>query len=82
MLGALQSALTDLLTLDGARESLMTYFENFLDSDAFLEIRDLETYAATGENLQLYLYLGVLKYGSLTTTHHKNSCVPELVLSD
>ena len=60
------SALNDLLTLDATRQSLITYFESFIASDAFLEFRDLETYAATGENLQLYLYLGVLKYSSLS----------------
>jgi very-short-patch-repair endonuclease len=64
--GHLRSALADLLTVDATRESLMAYFESFIASDAFLEFRDLETYAATGENLQLYLYLGVLKYGSLS----------------
>lgn len=30
-----------------------------------MEFRDLETYAVTGENLQLYLYIGSLRYGNL-----------------
>lgn len=55
-----------MLTVDDARASLMAYFENFTAADAFLEFRDLETYAVTGENLQLYLYIGALRYGNLS----------------
>jgi len=60
------TALEEMLTLDSVRDSLMAYFESFIAADAYLEFRDLETYAATGDNLQLYLYLGVLKYGNLS----------------
>ena len=59
-------ALDEMFTLDGVRDSLMAYFESFIAADAYLEFRDLETYASTGDNLQLYLYLGVLKFGNLS----------------
>ena len=45
------------------RGELLSYFENFMAADAFLEFRDLETYAITGEELQLYLYIGQMKFG-------------------
>ena len=64
--GAVVAALEEMLTLDGVRESLRAYFESFIAADAYLEFRDLQTYAGTGENLQLYLYLGVLKFGNLS----------------
>ncbi|MEI9966045.1 MAG: hypothetical protein WDM92_16770 [Caulobacteraceae bacterium] len=63
---SLQGALHDLLTVEATRDALMAYFESYVASDAYLEFRDLETYAATGENLQLYLYLGVLRYANLS----------------
>ncbi len=55
-----------MLTVEDTRASLMAYFESFIAADAFLEFRDLETYAVTGENLQLYLYVGALRYGNLS----------------
>lgn len=57
-------ATAQFLTLDGVRKSLMTFFETFVAADAYSEFRDLETYVSTGDGLQLYLYIGVLKYGS------------------
>ena len=62
---ALKAALDSLLTVEGTQRVLNTYFENFMAADAYLEFRDLETYASTGENLQLYLYAGSLRYGNL-----------------
>ena len=61
----LVGATESLLTVDDTRTALMSYFETFVAADAFLEFRDLETYAVTGENLQLYLYIGSLRYGNL-----------------
>lgn len=55
--------LDSLLSLDTVRDELLSYFENFMAADAYLEFRDLETYAMTGEGLQLYLYIGQLKFG-------------------
>jgi len=57
-------ALDSLLSLDNVRDELLGYFENFMAADAYLEFRDLETYAMTGEGLQLYLYIGQMKFGS------------------
>ncbi len=60
------TAAASMLTVEDTRVALTAYFENFIAADAFLEFRDLETYAVTGENLQLYLYIGALKYGNLS----------------
>jgi hypothetical protein len=54
-----------MMTLEETRAALGGYFESFIASDAYLEFRDLETYATTGENLQLYLYIGALRFGNL-----------------
>jgi len=62
----LVAATSSMLTVEDTRTALMAYFESFIAADAFLEFRDLETYAVTGENLQLYLYVGVLRYGNLS----------------
>jgi hypothetical protein len=62
----LAAVMDDTLTIDSVRTSLTEYFERYMAADAFNEFRDLETYAATGENLQLYLYVGTLKFGNLT----------------
>lgn len=62
--GELIEALDNLLSLAIVRDELLGYFENFMAADAYLEFRDLETYAMTGEGLQLYLYIGQMKFGS------------------
>lgn len=62
--GELIEALDTLLSLANVRDELLGYFENFMAADAYLEFRDLETFAMTGEGLQLYLYIGQMKYGS------------------
>jgi AAA domain len=56
--------LNSLLSLEHVQDELLGYFENFMAADAFLEFRDLETFAMTGEGLQLYLYIGQMKFGS------------------
>ncbi len=61
----LSDALAPFLTLEGVKAGLTEFFENFVSADAFLEFRDIETYATTGEGLQLYLYVGSLKYKSV-----------------
>ena len=60
----LREALQSRVTIDGVRAALQTYFEGFVAADAYLEFRDIETYVRTGENLQLYVYLGTVKYGN------------------
>lgn len=62
----LSRVLNDSLTIDKVRGALTDYFEKYMAADAFLEFRDLETYGSTGDNLQLYLYIGTLKFGNLT----------------
>lgn len=59
----LKEAIPQFLTLDGTRQALMTFFEGFVAADAYHEFRDLETYVATSDGMQLYLYLGAVKYG-------------------
>ena len=54
------------LNLEFIKKSLIEYFEIFASADAFLEFRDIETYATTAEGIQLYLYIGTIKYGSTT----------------
>lgn len=54
------------LSLAFITKSLIEYFEIFASADAFLEFRDIETYATTAEGIQLYLYIGAIKYGSST----------------
>lgn len=61
----LQQACEHQLTRDGTISALMAFFENFVAADAFHEFRDLETYVATGDGLQLYLYVGTLKYAGV-----------------
>jgi len=58
----LTDALEQFLTLEGTRIALIAYFESFAAADAYLEFRDLETYVSTGDGLQLYLYLGAVKF--------------------
>lgn len=58
----LREACENQLTLSTTREALMGFLENFVASDAYSEFRDLETYVATGVDLQLYLYIGALKF--------------------
>ncbi|MEJ8837781.1 ATP-binding protein [Ramlibacter sp. AN1133] len=50
------------ITLDSARPALSTFFESFVAADAFLEFRDVETYATISEGVQLYLYIGTCKF--------------------
>jgi very-short-patch-repair endonuclease len=61
--GEFLAVLESHLTLDDVRAEVLAYFESFMAADAFLEFRDLDTYAMTGEGLQLYLYIGQLKFG-------------------
>jgi len=50
------------LTKAAGHAALAAFFESFITADAFLEFRDLCTYCTTGEGLQMYLYIGRLKY--------------------
>lgn len=58
-------ATENFLTIEGVRTSLLDFFKSFITSDAFLEFRDVETFVSTGDSMQLYLYMGTLKYRSV-----------------
>ncbi|HHH9441335.1 TPA: AAA domain-containing protein [Pseudomonas aeruginosa] len=58
----LREAIPQFLTLEGTRQALISFFEGFVAADAYHEFRDLETYVATSDGLQLYLYIGALKF--------------------
>ncbi len=62
----LATALSEILAAPRVREVLAEYFESFASSDAYLEFRDIEAFATTAERMQVYLYVGTLKYTSLT----------------
>lgn len=64
--GPLRAACDALFTLDGVQQALTTFFDAYATADAFLEFRDLEQYVSTSEGLQVYLYLGAVKYGGMT----------------
>lgn len=61
----LQQACEHQLTRQRTVTALMAFFENFVAADAYHEFRDLETYVSTGDGLQLYLYVGALKFGGI-----------------
>ena len=62
----LREAMNDFLTLEGVQSALIGYFQDFVSADAFLEFRDVETYAATTDGTQLYLYVGALKHRNVS----------------
>lgn len=58
----LVDAVENFLTLEATHANLLAFFVSFAAADAYLEFRDLETYVATAEGMQLYLYVGALHY--------------------
>ncbi|WP_416545713.1 AAA domain-containing protein [Limnohabitans sp. DCL3] len=58
---ALKEALRVELVLERVRQMLSEFFDGFVTADAFLELRDIETYASINEGFQLYLYIGAIK---------------------
>lgn len=60
----LKDALQVELVLALVKETLSEFFEGFITADAFLELRDIETYATINEGFQLYLYIGAIKFRS------------------
>ena len=60
----LESISPERFNLEVVKKILIDYFEMFVASDAFMEFRDIESYATTVEGIQLYLYLGIIKYGT------------------
>ena len=60
--GDLRLAIANFLTLAGVHAALRAFFANFVTADAFLEFRDLETYASITDGHQVYLYIGAFKF--------------------
>ncbi len=60
----LKASLSVELLLERVRATLMEFFDGFITADAFLEFRDIETYATINEGFQLYLYIGAVKFRS------------------
>lgn len=58
--------LNDFLNEAAARERLVDFFADFATADAFAELRDLMQYVSTGDELQLYLYLGDIRFATHT----------------
>jgi hypothetical protein len=59
---ALWDVLTRLFTRDHSQTILIDYFETFATADAYVDVKQLVTSAKSRENLELYLYLGVLGF--------------------
>lgn len=60
-----QDALASFLTMEHTRIMLAGFFDSFVSADAFLEFRDIKTYANITDGVTLYLYLGALRFGSV-----------------
>lgn len=56
--------LQSFLQIDRVKESLSSFFDGFVTADAYLELRDIETYATINEGFQIYLYIGSMKFRS------------------
>lgn len=61
----IHEVLDGFLTVESMRRDLIDFFSSFVVADAYLEFRDIETYVSTSEGMQLYLYIGSLRYRSL-----------------
>lgn len=59
---AVEGALSTFLTLEATRAALSAFFDGFVTADAFLELRDVETYASISEGVQMYLYIGTCRF--------------------
>ena len=62
----LTTVLNTFLTLTNTQVVLERFFENYISADAFLEFRDLENFVSITESVNLYLYLGTIRYGNIT----------------
>ncbi len=45
---------------------IIAFFDDFATADAFQELRDLLNFTRTADNLQFYLYLCELRFGTST----------------
>lgn len=60
----LTEVLAGYMQLASVKEALSGFFDTLVTADAYLELRDIETFATVNEGYQLYLYLGALKFRS------------------
>ncbi|MFB3884043.1 MAG: AAA domain-containing protein [Thermodesulfobacteriota bacterium] len=63
-LGPAEAILRDVFSEKETKERIVSFFEDFATVDAFQEVRDLINYAHTADNLQFYLYLCELRFGT------------------
>ncbi|KVK87633.1 hypothetical protein WJ47_12460 [Burkholderia ubonensis] len=63
---AVLGALDTFLTIQHTKDALGRFFDGFVTADAFLEFRDLETYASITDGVTLYLYIGALRFRSVS----------------
>ena len=60
----MEAVLAEFFSENETRERIGTFFEDFATADAFQELRDVLNYVRSGENLQFYLYLCDLRFGT------------------
>jgi hypothetical protein len=58
----IDGALSTFLSDEAPKSALGGFFEGFVTSDAFLEFRDIDTYASITEGVQMYLYIGSCRF--------------------
>jgi hypothetical protein len=58
----LWEVLTRLFTRDHSSTVLIDYFETFATADAYVDLKQLVAASKSRENLELYLYLGVIRF--------------------
>jgi len=54
------------IEVDIVRTNLQKFFQTFIAADAFLEFRDLHTYASVTDGITLYLYLGAIRFRGIS----------------
>ncbi|MBL0348896.1 MAG: AAA family ATPase [Elusimicrobia bacterium] len=62
----LKAVLDQFFSVEDVTERILGFFDDFATSDAFQELRDVMNYARTTDNLQFYLYLCDIHFGTAT----------------
>jgi DNA polymerase III delta prime subunit len=65
-IAAVEDVLRTQISPDGTRSALKEAAAEFWMADAYDELRDLVTFTSSGENLQVYLYVGAMTYHTQT----------------
>ena len=63
-LDSAQAALEEFFSEQETKERIIAFFEDFATSDAFQEVRDLMNFQRAADNLQFYLYLCEIRFGT------------------